>query len=260
MSLSEHLFTKWTHKCSPSLHLICVVSCQSFLALDSHEGTAQEVMWNVHFRVLAQVWICCLVVVILTELTHSNLKELKTGWEPLERSRRIMLELNLLSSRDDKGFHEELTDESGHLSLFWIMSRFFPLAEKHMGCEEIGWKPAVSVPLAILPARGGEVGPYEQRWFEGNLGVQLKRTRSSLVSCPLMSAPLLSTGVPQKAVVLVQQRWMLVRLRNLFCFLFFNVYLLETPDSQEMSHRTYLSCPYTWERHFPSEKVVRREM
>lgn len=158
----------------------------------------------------------------LTRLTCLNLQKLKRGWgnNPLERNRKIRLELNPLSSWDNKAFQEELTDESGHLSVFWIMSQFFRLAEKHMGHEESARNPAVSVPFSILSVRGREAVPYKGRSFEGNLGIQLKQVQPLWVLCPLVSVPFLSTGMPQKAEGLVQQRLKLSGLRNPFCFLF----------------------------------------
>lgn len=159
-------------------------------------------------------------------------------------------------SRDDEAFHEELTDESRRLSIVWIMSPLFPLAEKHMGCEETSWKPSHSSRSTSPLLEAGrwylmrKDGLRETWVFSQSKFIPIE----SFASWCLFLLYQLSMGMPQKAEMLIQQRLMLAGLWKSALLLCFGVRHPGTPDLVEMPHQSYLSDACVWERHFLREE------
>lgn len=159
-------------------------------------------------------------------------------------------------SRDDEAFHEELTDESRRLSIVWIMSPLFPLAEKHMGCEETSWKPSHSSRSTSPLLEAGrwylmrKDGLRETWVFSQSRFIPIE----SFASWCLFLLYQLSMGMPQKAEMLIQQRLMLAGLWKSALLLCFGVRHPGTPDLVEMPHQSYLSDACVWERHFLREE------
>lgn len=123
--------------------LICVVSHQIFSVLVSLNGVAQGHMKGRFLNTL--IGVNLLSYCHQADWTHSF--EFKGNKERMREEvpwneYKDHAGAETPYSRDDEAFHEELTDESGRLSIVWIMSLLFPLAEKHMGCEETSWKPS----------------------------------------------------------------------------------------------------------------------
>ena len=237
--------------------LICVVSHQIFSVLVSLNGVAQGHMKGRFLNTL--IGVNLLSYCHQADWTHSF--EFKGNKERMREEvpwneYKDHAGAETPYSRDDEAFHEELTDESGRLSIVWIMSLLFPLAEKHMGCEETSWKPSHSSRSASPLLEAG-------RWYlmrkdglrETWVFSQSKFSPSeSFTSWCLFLLYQLSVGMPQKAEMLIQQWLMLAGLWKSVPLLCFVVCHPGTPVLVEMPHQSYLSDPCVWERHFPREE------